>query len=354
RGVADASVSPATSSDSQPEVPYVATPKGLAWLKNTNSGVVATPLTNFTAQIVSEQLRDDGVEVQRTYEIAATLNDQTLHFSAPASHFSSMGWVSEHLGAQAIVFPGFGLKDHARAAIQFLSGQVATYQVFTHTGWRKVNGLWMFLHGDGAIGPTGQLRDVTVDLPEALQQFRLPDPPAGDDLRSAVRVSLEFLEVAGDPVTVPMYCAIWRAVLSMADHSAHLSGPTGSGKSELAALAQQHFGPGMDARHLPGSWTSTANALEGLAFTAKDVLLVVDDFAPTGSAADIQRMHRKADRLLRAQGNLSARLRMRSDSSLRVPKPPRSLILSTGEDVPKGQSLRARLIVVDVPPAGPW
>ena len=150
-------------------------------------------------------------------------------------------------GAQAIVFPGFGLKDHARAAIQFLSGEVATYQVFTHTGWRKVNGLWVFLHGDGAIGPTGQLRDVTVDLPEALLQFRLPDPPAGDDLRSAVRVSLEFLEVAGDPVTVPMYCAIWRAVLSMADHSAHLSGPTGSGKSELAALAQQHFGPGMDA-----------------------------------------------------------------------------------------------------------
>ena len=106
RGVADASVSPATSSDSQPEVPYVATHRGLAWLKNTDSGVVATPLTNFTAQIVSEQLRDDGVEVQRTYEIAATLNDQTLHFSAPASHFSSMGWVSEHLGPRPSFFQG--------------------------------------------------------------------------------------------------------------------------------------------------------------------------------------------------------------------------------------------------------
>ena len=48
----------------------------------------------------------------------------------------------------------------------------------------------------------------------------------------------------------------------------------------------------MDARHLPGSWSSTGNALEGLAFSAKDVLLVVDDFAPTGSATDVQRMHR--------------------------------------------------------------
>jgi hypothetical protein len=352
RGVADAAASAATSSDSQPNIPYIVTANGLAWLKPSETGTAPVPLTNFTAQIVSEQLRDDGLEVQRSYEIAAILNGHTYRFPVPANHFSSMGWTAEHLGAQAIVFPGFSLKDHARAAIQFLSGQVAIYQVFTHTGWRKVNGLWMFLHGDGAIGPTGQLRDVTVDLPEALQQFRLPDPPAGDDLRSAVQVSLEFLEVAGVPVTIPMYCAIWRAVLSLADHSVHLSGPTGSGKSELAALAQQHFGPGMDARHLPGSWSSTANALEGLAFAAKDVLLVVDDFAPTGSVADIQRMHREADRLLRAQGNFSARLRMRSDSSLRVPKPPRSLILSTGEDIPKGQSLRARLMVVEVPPAG--
>ena len=353
RGVADTVASSPGSPAPRPEIPYVATPRGLAWLKNTNSGAVATPLTNFTAQIVSEQLRDDGVEVQRSYEITATLNDHTYRFPVPASHFSSMGWAAEHLGAQAIVYPGFGLKDHARAAIQFLSGQVSTQQVFTHTGWRKVNGLWVFLHGDGAIGPAGPLQDIAVDLPEALWRIHLPDPPTGEDLRSAVRVSLEFLEVAGDVVVVPMYCAIWRAVLSIADLSAHLSGPTGSGKSELAALAQQHFGAGMDARHLPGSWSSTANALEGLAFAAKDVLLVVDDFAPTGSTTDVQRMHREADRLLRAQGNQSARLRMRSDSSLRVPKPPRGLILSTGEDVPKGQSLRARLMIVEVPHAGP-
>jgi uncharacterized protein (DUF927 family) len=73
---------------------------------------------------------------------------------------------------------------------------------------------------------------------------------------------------------------IWRAVLGGGDLALHLSGPSGVFKSELAALAQQHFGAALDRTHLPGSWTSTDNALEGLAFAAKDALLTVDYFAP--------------------------------------------------------------------------
>ena len=108
-----------------------------------------------------------------------------------------------------------------------------------------------------------------------------------------------------------------------------------------------------DARHLPGSWRSTGNALEGLAFLAKDALLTVDDFSPTGTTYDIQRMHREADRFLRAQGNISARQRMRADASLRPSKPPRGLILSTGEEVPRGESLNARMLVTELPNEGP-
>jgi hypothetical protein len=38
-----------------------------------------------------------------------------------------MGWVADHLGAGATVQPGFGIKDHARAAIQTLSGEIPAY-----------------------------------------------------------------------------------------------------------------------------------------------------------------------------------------------------------------------------------
>lgn len=149
---------------------------------------------------------------------------------------------------------------------------------------------------------------------------------------------------------IPILAAVFRSVLGPADFSVHLTGRTGTGKSELAALAQQHFGPEMDSRHLPASWSSTGNALEGVAFAAKDAILVVDDFAPTGATWDIQRYHREADRLLRAQGNNSGRQRMRADATLKAAKPPRGLILSTGEDVPRGSSLRARLLVLELSP----
>src|SRR5207253_7337921 len=123
---------------------------------------------------------------------------------------------------------------------------------------------------------------------------------------------------------------------------------TGGGKTELSALVQQHFGVGFDARHLPASWSSTGNANEAIAHTLKDSVCVVDDFAPTGTAQDVSRFHRDADRLLRAQGNNAGRSRMRADSSLRAPKPPRGIIISTGEDVPRGQSARARAFITEL------
>ena len=293
---------------------------------------------------------DDGAEVRRRFDIAATLHGRSHHVSVPASQFADMGWPVELLGAGAIVYPGFGLKDHARAAVQLLSGAIPERSVLTHTGWRKVDDGWVFLHAGGAIGPIGTVVEIIVDLPSDLARFALPTPPTGDPLREAVRASLALLDVAPDQVTVPCLAAIYRAVLGDIDFTLHLAGPTGAGKTELAALAQQHFGPTMDSRHLPASWLSTGNALEGLAFQAKDVLLVVDDFAPTGTSSDVQRYHKEADRLFRGQGNQAGRGRMRPDGSLRPAKPPRGLILSTGEDIPRGQSLRARGLFLELGP----
>src|SRR5262249_39636428 len=116
----------------------------------------------------------------------------------------------------------------------------------------------------------------------------------------------------------------------------------------LAALLQQHFGAGFDARHLPASWSSTANANEALAFAAKDALFVVDDFVTQGNMADIQRCQRDADRLLRGQGNQAGRERLRPDGSLRPVKHARGLILSTAEEVPRGQSARARALILEI------
>ena len=330
--------------------PYAETMGGIVWKKSVGEGEVPIPLTNFTARIVADVVRDDGAEKETAFEIEAVQRGCTQIFMIPAGRFNAMTWPAEHLGAEAVVFAGQAVRDHARAAIQLLSPKpIPKRTIFTHTGWRKRDGGWAYLHSAGAIGPSGRMDGVQVDLPGPLALYELPDPlPQGNELQGLIRTALGILDLAPDAIILPAFCVPWRAVMATCDFGLHFAGPTGVFKSELAALIQQYFGPGLDARHLPGSWHSTDNALEGLLFAAKDALTVVDDFAPCGGPHDVARWHQRADRIIRAQGNNAGRGRMRADGSLRPAKPPRGLVLSTGEDIPKGQSLRARMLILEI------
>ncbi|HZC05908.1 MAG TPA: DUF927 domain-containing protein [Ktedonobacterales bacterium] len=345
--------------------PYRATPGGLRRIKREvdqagKSKETLIPLTNFNARVIADTLEDDGAEIRRIFDMEATLcvgddaHRMPRYFQLPWDRFSVMGWPTEHLGAAAIVYPR--QSAHADVAIRTLSGIVPERRVFTHTGWRQVDATWVYLHAGGAIGAKGVHADVSVALSGDLARYELPALPEPDaqhtnrEIVEATRASIRMLEVAPIVVTAPLYAAVWRAPLGNADFAVHIGGQTGEGKSELAALAQQHYGATMNARHLPASWSSTGNALEAQAFHAKDALLVIDDFIPTGTTADAQRLHGVAERVLRAQGNHSGRQRLHADTTQRPTKPPRGLILSTGEDVPRGTSLRARLLVVEHAP----
>jgi len=332
------------------EQTYQATPGGLVYLKEVKGGTVSVPLTNFTAQIVAEIQLDDGVETQFQFEIEAYLEERTSRFAIAGNRFAAMNWPVEHLGARAIIYPGSSLRDHTRAAIQFLSEIIEKRCIYSHLGWRLVDDRWVYVHAGGGIDANGVVEGIEVSLPDSLSRYSLPPPPEGAERAAAVRTSLGFVNVGPCHVTVPVLASVYRAPLGGCDISAHLAGPTGEGKTALAALAQQHYGAGLDAEHLPGTWSSTGNALEVLAFHAKDAVLVVDDFVPRGSLVDVQRSHREAERLFRAQGNSSGRQRLRPDGSLRPTKRPRGLVVSTGEEIPRGQSLRARTFLLEVSP----
>ncbi|HYZ26769.1 MAG TPA: toprim domain-containing protein, partial [Geminicoccaceae bacterium] len=337
--------------------PYFVTSAGMiAWRKETRDGSVAVPLCNFTAQIVAEEVLDDGAERRTTLVIEGVVPDGRRLPCArvPAERFTGMSWVTEAWGTAPVIFAGQGTKDHLRTAIQMLSGTAPRRTVYGHLGWRRIGDRWSFLHSGGAIGPDGALDDVEVDTGNDLfLNYQLPALPAASELADAVRTSLRLLDLGPDSITASVLGAIYRAPLgepNPVDFSLHLTGPTGGFKTELAALAQAHFGAAFNGRRLPASWADTANMLEKKAFLAKDAVLVVDDFAPTGTTADIQRLHRDADRLFRAAGNRSGRARMRADGGSRPTYYPRGLIISTGEDIPSGQSLRARLLVLELTP----
>ncbi len=136
--------------------PYRETSDGLFWNKPTGNGAVPVQLTNFVARIVADVILDDGAEQQHSFEIEATVNDRTRRFTVAASRFAGMSWAVENMGASALIYPGFAVKDHGRAAIQLLSGDPPTRTVYTHTGWRSIDGQWLYLQGAGQLVHMGQ------------------------------------------------------------------------------------------------------------------------------------------------------------------------------------------------------
>jgi hypothetical protein len=329
--------------------PYLIENGRICFLKQVGGGrnvaQVVTPLCNFVARCDEEIIRDDGRETTREFIINGTLDTgQTLPPAAIKSgEFRGMGWVGKHWGMAANLTAGQSAQDRVREAIQHLSRSAKQRVVYTHSGWRKLNGIWVFLHGGGAInGKEG----VEVDLGPELSRYRLP-PPGG---KKEAEASFQLLDIGPLKVTAPFLSSTYLAPLSdqlKIDFTLWPLGPTGSLKSTLAALYLSHFGL-FDRLTLPGQWSSTANALERRAFVLKDFPFVIDDFAPQQDARKTSDLEAKAHRIIRAAGNRVGRQRLSGDMTERQTYDPRCLIISTGEMTPTGESLAARYFSFEI------
>ena len=218
-------------------------------------------LANFRATIIGQVNRDNGIEQSQTLDIHVERTGRpAIEVNVPLSRFPALGWVIERCGSSYIIQAGNGKQDQLRCAIQELSEldgkDVPVRTIYTHTGWREIGGQWVFLHAGGAIVPTVPnvpVPAIEIALEGNASLFRLPAPPCGDELIRVVRSSLGILEgLAPDSLTFPLLADAYRAPIGGADYSGYMSGLTGVQKSELAALAEQHFGPENDSEETSG------------------------------------------------------------------------------------------------------
>lgn len=327
--------------------------KGLLYLDLPDGGRVL--LARFVPEVVAQVIRDDGAEVTTLIKIRVTRpGGQSVEVEVPAERLSqARRWAAQAIGAHAVVTPMSRDEAHVATAAQYLGdGQWTSVTTYVHTGWRSdIDGAWRFLTASGALGADGLDTSVSVDLgTPALNLYALPDTEGVDAeaLVEAVRASVSWLDVGPLTVTAPLLCAVYRAPLPLLpETSQYVVGPSGSLKSAASATALQHYGRGLDARNFPANWTFTGNALESIAHQLANVLLIIDDYAPQ-SADDPRRLATAADRIFRGAANSAGRGRLRPDGSRRPERPPRAQIAATGEDVPPGESLRARLTVTTV------
>lgn len=325
---------------------YTVQDGALCRVKQTQHGPVAEPLCNFVARVAEEWLLDDGQESARAFVLEGRLASGAPlpRVRVPVDKFSAMAWPLSEWGLYAVVRAGISAREYLREAIQALSGTTAQqHRVYTHTGWRQLpqDGPWVYLTASGAVGR----EDCEVELEEKLRRYRLPQ--TADDPVRALQASLRLLQLGPLMLTVPLLGSVYRAVLGPAlpvDYLVWVEGQTGSLKSSVIAVFLSHWGD-FDRLTLPESWSSTVNAIERGAFAVKDAWFVVDDYAPQG--LDSRDLEAKAHRILRAQGNLSGRGRLRSDATARPTQPPRGLIATTGESHPPGHSVLARTLLVE-------
>lgn len=312
-------------------------------------------LCNFEARIVEEHRFVDGKTTDRFYLIAGitkrknaekpeNLTDVLVH----ADEFSAMSWINTAWGSQVIIFPAPAAKEILRTVIQ-LESTPTIKTIYTHTGWLTIGGKPTYLTARTAIDGNRRNANILTRLPRELDKLSLPEKSSPEEVKAGVDASIALAEVAPPDIAWSLLGAVYRAPLGAADFAIHITGRTGTFKSEFAALLQSHWGP-CTARELPASWSSTANALEALCYRAKNAVIIVDDFIPMGTSWQVKAYQKTADQLIRAQGNQAGRARLTDTSNLQQTMYPRGIIISTGEDTPEGHSVRARMLIGELTP----
>ncbi|KAF0194373.1 MAG: hypothetical protein FD169_1842 [Bacillota bacterium] len=204
------------------------------------------PISNFVTRATKEIVRDDGVTTEQSFVIEGVLSGGrplepiTVH----GNSFAAMSWPLSKWGIKTVVRPGFSTKDHLRAITQLLSTNAERETVYTHLGWREVDGKWVFLHYGGCIGAS----NVTVDVDKALLRYRLPERTCHST--EAAEASLALLHLAPLDITIPLLSLVYLSPLCEPLRMVKLEpnfllwffGITGSRKTSLAMVFLSHFG----------------------------------------------------------------------------------------------------------------
>lgn len=306
------------------------------------------PLCNFVARVTEDILKDNGAYTERFLRIQGRLNGSSLPLvTVQESQFDGMLWTRKKWGVKAQIEKSIDkVERHLCQTIIKSSGKVPERIIYTHTGWREIDGQMLYLTAGGAVGRP----DIEVELPPPmLNKYRLPQPEG--DLKGAVTKSMELLLIADMKVTLPAFILPYLAVLNVFEDmtfTAWFIGRSGSLKSTLTALALSHFGD-FTQKNLRVSWFGTRTELEKLSFTAKDILFPIDDYAPPANPAEARELNKTVEYIIRSYANRQGKVRANPDMTSQETFYPRGLLVTSGEQLPPpGVSRSARILPIPI------
>jgi len=301
--------------------PYVVKSNCLYEMVQVKDQVVPMKLADFVPTLISEITRDDGTEQKKMFKVGAVhksgikLSEQIVS----ADEMQNMKWLLNRWGALGAAQPKQNVLSKICHAIMLTKGEVKFETMYLQTGWKKINGEYVFLM------PT-QNSPFTVELQGKLKNYSFTEKGSQEDL---IYLSA-MLENSFAPqcVMLPLLAVTFLCPLNHFLKSAGcepkfvtaLIGKTGSRKSTLAALFLSFFGK-FSASDLPMSFHDTANSILSNIYYLKDVLTCIDDFHPSGMFHE-QEMKSIAQNISRYYGDRIGRARLNSKAELQSSQPP--------------------------------
>lgn len=311
------------------------------------------PICDFVVWPTQEILRDDGTASIRYIELEGILPDLSRlpKITMTMEDFGGMKWPGLMWGMKAAIQP-FREKELRYCLQKMSQSGIPESSVYTFLGWKKIDNEWIYLHAGGAIGAD----NVRIDLPEKLQNYRLPGKV--QDLNLAIKTSLKLLDIGPAKIMYPLVAMAFLSPLMESFRKAgiepavllYIWGISGSKKSTIIALVLCLFGR-FDNKTLPASFRDTAMGIELMAFIAKDTLLPVDDLYPTQDPKEQQKLNGVLEYIMRNQGDRRGRSRLvpgKSDYALQSGHPPRGLVVASGEIQPLSGSSLARAYTCNI------
>ena len=276
-------------------------------------------------------------------------SDELMEIRVGADQWRDHSWLESLPGSPDYDHKRAGL-DTLQRAIMAISDNIVDEVLFRSTGWRQApDGTHQYIHARGAITATGH-QDVEVSFTGPISRFDLPDPVRDPQaLRNAwLDCSVTMLERLPGRVSAPLLGHVFRSVLGGNKWNVALIGSPGTYKTSIAAKVMHHLGERWDHNTPLSSMSgngATFNALRLTLHKAKDALGWLDDFAPTKSWLDAQKLLEETSRLIH---NTEQRPRSSRDGQDVLPgTAPRTSGLFTSEVMPRpGSSGGERMLVV--------
>lgn len=322
--------------------------------KCSQGGRSNVPLTNVLPVITKRNIYTNGTDEEVKYELTGYVLDDNDKKLGPIEitdkELSKLtNTLNNRFIGQVINFEANSDKK-MREVVEIIGREsVETINTYTHTGFIEDNGNKYFLYQDGNIGIEKNTQ-IKTDLTDYnIQQYSFTEKEF--DLKTALETEYSLLTLADNEIMIPLIATVFLSPMFSILQNAGIFmnyvlmvvGKTGTYKSTISALMLSHFG-NFEVDTLPLSFRATFAGIEKVAFAAKDVLLVIDDYKPEALETA---QEKTMEAILGLWGDRNQRIKMNSTGGLHRKYAPRGLAIVTGERLPHfSQSRLARAITI--------